>query len=197
MDGTMDSVLNILDEDENDLDFVFVKNLLRYVLLECYPNAKWQPNGVFAKDSIASPFSLVVKSAVKMFLKSRKEEIRDDFELDFPSKDSISNRSFLEYLLCSKIDFERKPFYNASFLEFLCRCSEYTVISYWYGISLAPQMTLQIICIMMREMRESGKITENLWKDFEEFCEIYVQDEKRKIELGKPKRSWKKIFCAI
>ncbi|GBM50595.1 hypothetical protein AVEN_70233-1 [Araneus ventricosus] len=197
MDDTVNSILNLSNKDENNLDFGFVKNLLRCVLLECYPTLNWKPNGVFAEDSMNSPFSLVVKSAVKMCLESSRENIRDDFELDFPCRDSISNRGLLDHLLCFKLVYEKHPFYNASFLEFLCRCSEYTMLSYWYGIQSAPQMTLQVICIMMREMRESGKITANFWKDFEDFCEIYVQDEKRKRKLSKPKRRWKKMFCAI
>ncbi|GBM50589.1 hypothetical protein AVEN_70229-1 [Araneus ventricosus] len=198
MDDTVDSFLNILkkEENENNVDFGFAKNLLRYVLLECYPTSNWQPNGIFAEDSMNSPLSLVVKSAVKMCLESNSEDMRDDFEFVFPYQDQISDVGHLDELLSLKIVLENKPFHNSSFLDYLCRFSEYTMLSYWSGIMLAPHITLAVICIMIREMREFGKITENLWKDFEDFCETYVQDEQRKRKLSKPKRRWN-MFCAI
>ncbi|CAL1274637.1 unnamed protein product [Larinioides sclopetarius] len=192
MDGPVNSVLNLWDKDENNLDFGFVKNALRCVLHECYPTAEWQPSGVFAEESMNYPLSLRVKSAVKICFESIKENILDDFQVDFPCKHSITDRSLFDHLLYFKLVFERQPFYIASFLEFLCRCLGYTMLSYWYGIELAPQITLHVICIMMREMRESGKITESFWKEFEEFCEIYLQDEERR-KLSEPKRRWKKV----
>ncbi|KAF8787555.1 hypothetical protein HNY73_009138 [Argiope bruennichi] len=197
MGESIESILLHSRVDSTSLDYIIVKDLLRFVLYECYPSVKWRPTGVFASESVNPPLSPAIKSAVKMYLEMNSDNIREDYELDFLSKENVTIQGYLNELLCLKLIFENKLFYDRSFLEFLSTCAEYSMLSYWRGIELAALLTLHVICIMMQEMRECGKIPQDAWKSFDEFCVAYVTNEIRTKKLKKPKRRWRRLFCTI
>lgn len=197
MDNAENSELNNPSVDENTRDYGFIKDLLRYVLLECYPKIKWEPTAIFAEECLDSPFKEIMKSAVKIHLENNRDHIRFDYNLDFPCKENICNKSHMDNISCQRVVFENKLFENASFLDFMCRCAEYTMLSYKNGVQSAPRTTLEVISTMMRTMRNSDGLSANVWKDFEDFCESYVQADEEKKKHGKSKRQGKKMTCTV
>lgn len=166
-------------KEKNIHDIKLIKDLLRYVLLDYYPTVNWKPDGIYLEEIDDSPSSAIIRSATKLHLDANGGEIHSFYDEDFPNKDIIDNKEHFDILMYLKSVFESKSFDNASFLHYLCMNSEYAALSFLYGVKRAPLMTLQVICAMMSEMRESGKITHSVWKDFETYCEKYVQTERR------------------
>ncbi|GBM50596.1 hypothetical protein AVEN_70234-1 [Araneus ventricosus] len=192
MEDPMHSILDFLDTEKESLDYIFTKDLLLYVVIDYYSIAYSDPENVFMEKSNNSPFAPEVKLAVENFLDAKGDDLHNEYDLDFPYEDSISNSSHLEKLICITRYFQNKPFDNASFLECLCKCAEYTRLSYMNGISKALHLSLKVICIMLSGMRESGKITQDFWSDFQKYCGKYIRRINRRIPIQR-----KRKYCEI
>ncbi|GBM50590.1 hypothetical protein AVEN_70230-1 [Araneus ventricosus] len=186
MNNSVNSVQENLNKEKNVQDIKLVKGLLRYVLHDYYPAVNWKPGGIFLEEIDNSPCSVAIKSAMKLHLDANGGEIHSFYDEDFPRKGVINNKEHLDILRYLKSVFEIDPFDNARFLNYLCMCAEYAALSYLYGAKRAPLLTLQIISTMMKEMRESGKISQDVWSDFEKYCESYVQTERRRGYMRRP-----------
>ncbi|GBM50598.1 hypothetical protein AVEN_70236-1 [Araneus ventricosus] len=171
MDGAQGNAI------ETTFDHKFARDIIRFVLREYMIGLYWIPTGIFKETDLDSPFTPQVKNAVKEELDNEGHTLHKIFDEYFPDKSLIDN-NYLEVCRKAKDRFVSEEFEIKSFISFTVLLAFFAGLFYHYGGSPGTFISYKMIVQAIRELKQLGKIDDNVWNEMQTWLENQAEPVK-------------------
>ncbi|GFS91582.1 hypothetical protein NPIL_460361 [Nephila pilipes] len=159
--------------EQIDNDYMFVRDVMRYVLLEYCHELNWMPSGKFVRQNHNSPFNSAVKRLVHMFLDSNRSKLHDIYNAYFHERIFSAQK---HYEFCQKLiedeDMREDP--KVIVLRLCVVLSYLTAYSVSCGIMEAPHITHTLIFEYYSKLRKIRLIGYTFWEDLQIFMRNFM-----------------------
>ncbi|GFS91573.1 hypothetical protein NPIL_460321 [Nephila pilipes] len=156
---------------------MFVRDVIRYVLVEYLPDLNWTPSGIFVQQNCDSPFSPAIESVIVETLDRIGATILQKYEQRFPKR-NLSPQKHFEYC----VEIIEKSYgteqVNAYLLAVCAIVSMFTAISVSFDVMEAPDISHELIVRYFETLKSRGLIADTFWADLENICAKEEENKK-------------------
>ncbi|GFU51765.1 hypothetical protein NPIL_274221 [Nephila pilipes] len=154
-----------------NLEFMFVRDVIRYVLVEYWSAINWTPNGIFVHQNQDSLFNTSVKGMMEKILDKNVRKIGNTYINRFLGR-NISGQQHLEFCkeLIETLGEPKPEEVTIFFLDVCANLSLITGFSVLYDVIEAPHITHILIFGYFTKLTDLGVITNSFWKELLSNC---------------------------
>ncbi|GFS91566.1 hypothetical protein NPIL_460291 [Nephila pilipes] len=148
-------------------EFMFARDVIRYVLCEYFTGVNWTPSGIFVHQNHDSPFNNTILEVFNFYLDLFGVSIYEIYEKRFPEK-KLSAQQHWEF--CKEV-IEKSYFSTEAIYSFLNVCAKLSLIatfSFLCGVLDAPDISHRLILRYFETLKSLGLISETFWEEMEE-----------------------------
>ncbi|GFU59821.1 hypothetical protein NPIL_332841 [Nephila pilipes] len=160
----------------HNLGFKFIRDVIRYVLIEYWPGIHWTPCGIFVHQNHDSPFTPSVQRIIQNTLDNNVVWIYKEYDNHFPTKNISAQQHYGFCLELTERMGEPQP--ENLTLYFLAICvtvSLITALSVLYDVREAPHISHILLFSYFAELVNLGAITDTFWEELQYMCELWLR----------------------